>query len=216
MERLPAIRPAELGRAAFAIVLAAVWLAMLLLGRGPLDRSIYQALYVGGRPALIASARVFTALGEPTVLIVAGFLVALWLWRSRDPRLAKVLLLVVLVGRGLAELQKYWIARARPTLEPHLVIVKTSSFPSGHATSSMIFYLTLALMLTAGTRWHRVAALGAVLVSLLVGLSRVMLGVHWPSDVVGGWAFGMLWVLLTLRLTERLFRADSSSGEKAL
>jgi len=73
----------------------------------------------------------------------------------------------------------------------------------------MIFYLTLALALTAGTRWHRVAAGGAVLLSLLIGTSRVMLGVHWPSDVIGGWAFGMLWVLLTLRLTERLFHADS-------
>ena len=77
--------------------------------------------------------------------------------------------------------------------------MKTSSFPSGHATSSMIFYLTLALALTAGTRWQRVAAAGAILLSLLVGTSRVMLGVHWPSDVIGGWAFGMLWVLLTLQ-----------------
>ena len=64
----------------------------------------------------------------------------------------------------------------------------------------MIFYLALALALTAGTRWHRPAAAAAVLLSLLIGTSRVMLGVHWPSDVVGGWAFGLLWVLLTLRL----------------
>jgi undecaprenyl-diphosphatase len=64
----------------------------------------------------------------------------------------------------------------------------------------------MALALTAGTRWHRAAAAGAVLLSLLVGISRVMLGVHWPSDVIGGWAFGMLWVLLTLRLAGRLVR----------
>jgi undecaprenyl-diphosphatase len=70
----------------------------------------------------------------------------------------------------------------------------------------MIFYLAMALALTAGTRWHRAAAAGAVLLSLLVGISRVMLGVHWPSDVIGGWAFGMLWVLLTLRLAGRLVR----------
>ena len=125
---------------------------------------------------------------------------------ARPARLALVLLLITLIGRGLSEVQKYWIARARPDLEPHLVVVKTSSFPSGHAASSMIFYLTLALVLAAGTRWHRVAAAGAVLLSLLIGISRVMLGVHWPSDVIGGWAFGMLWVLLTLRLAERLFR----------
>jgi undecaprenyl-diphosphatase len=82
-------------------------------------------------------------------------------------------------------------------------VVKTSSFPSGHATSSMIFYLTVALALTGGTRWHRTAVAGAVLLSLLIGTSRVMLGVHWPSDVIGGWAFGLLWVLLTLKLAGR-------------
>jgi undecaprenyl-diphosphatase len=113
-----------------------------------------------------------------------------------------VLFAIVMIGRGLSELQKYWIARARPDLDPHLVVVKTSSFPSGHATSSMIFYLTLALTLSFGRRWRREAIAGAVLLSLLVGTSRVMLGVHWPSDVIGGWAFGMLWVLLTLRIAE--------------
>ena len=87
------------------------------------------------------------------------------------------------------------------------MVVKTSSFPSGHAANSMIFYLALALVLTAGTRWHRPAAVAALLLSLLIGTSRVMLGVHWPSDVVGGWAFGLLWVLLTLRLAGRALKA---------
>jgi len=196
------------------VVLAAIWLAMLLLGRGALDRSLYEALYAGGRPALIIFARVFTFLGEPTVLVGAGFLLAAWLWHRGRGRFALGLLLVILVGRGMAEVQKYWIARARPALEPHLVVVKTSSFPSGHATSSMIFYLTVALALTP-REWRRPAAGGAVLLSLLVGLSRVMLGVHWPSDVVGGWSFGLLWVLLTLRPAERLF-GDSRAHPKQL
>ena len=202
-------RPAQLRLAAAAAALTALWLAMLLLGGGPLDRSIYEALYAGGSPALVTIARIFTFLGEPTVLVGAGFLVAAWLWRRKRLHLALALLLVILVGRGLSEVQKYWIARARPTLEPHLVVVKTSSFPSGHAASSMIFYLTLALALTAGTRWQRLAAALAIALSFLIGVSRVMLGVHWPSDVVGGWTFGMLWVLLTLRRAEHLFRVDS-------
>src|SRR6476659_767093 len=116
-------QPRHQWRFALAIVvLAVIWLGMLL-----------------------ALARIFTALGEPTGLVTAGFLVAGWIWWKRHPHLAFAILLIVLVGRGLAEAQKYWIARVRPDLEPHLVVVKTSSFPSGHATSSMIFYLTVAL-----------------------------------------------------------------------
>lgn len=191
------------------VALAAIWLTMLLGGTGSLDRAVYEALYAGHRPALLVVARISTALGEPTVLVTAGFLVAGWIWWRHHPHLALAILLIVLVGRGLAEAQKYVIARVRPDLEPHLVVVKTSSFPSGHATSSMIFYLTVALALTVGTRWHRAAAAGAILLSLLIGTSRVMLGVHWPSDVIGGWAFGMLWVLMTLRLAGRLVRADT-------
>jgi undecaprenyl-diphosphatase len=189
------------------LTLTAVWLAMLLWGGGgPLDRAVYEALYAGNRPTLVVVARMFTALGQPTVLIAAGVLCALGLWHWRRGRLAVLLVLIVTIGRALSEAQKYWIARVRPELEPHLVVVKTSSFPSGHATSSMIFYLAVAVALTAGTRWQRIAAGAAVLLSLLIGTSRVMLGVHWPSDVIGGWAFGLLWVLVTLRLAGRLFR----------
>lgn len=200
----------------FIIALTALWLAMLLFGGGPLDRSIYEALYAGHRPVLLKIALFLTFLGEPTVLVSAGFFVAAWLWWQRHHRLALVLLLIVLIGRGLGELQKYWIGRARPELEPHLVLVKTSSFPSGHATSSMIFYLTLALALTMNSRRHRFAAAGAILLSLLIGTSRVMLGVHWPSDVIGGWAFGMLWVIVTFGLSERQLRANSCGAVNQL
>jgi undecaprenyl-diphosphatase len=84
---------------------------MLAWGQGPLDRQLYEAFYAGNRPALIPVARFFTALGEPTVLVGAGFLVAGWLWRQKRWRLGVALLLVTLVGRGLSEVQKYTIAR---------------------------------------------------------------------------------------------------------
>ena len=187
-------------------MLAGVWLAMLLFGGGTLDRSLYEALYAGHRPALALAAHVLTSLGDPTVLIGAGVVAAVWLWIAGHRHLPWVLAAIVLVGRGLSEAQKYWIARVRPDLEPHLVVVKTSSFPSGHATSSMIFYTALAMTLSVGTGWHRPAVAGAILLSLMIGLSRVMLGVHWPSDVVGGWAFGLLWVLLTLRIAQRFVK----------
>lgn len=209
MQRVRRIRFASSWHGPAVVVLASIWLAMLLFEGGPVDRAICEALYAGGRPALVLIARIFTALGEPTVLIGAGFILALWLWWRNRARLAVALMSVILLGRGLSEVQKYGIGRGRPTLEPHLVVVQTPSFPSGHAGSSMIFYLTLTLALTSRGPWRWVAAACAVILSLLIGTSRVMLGVHWPSDVVGGWAFGALWVLLTVRRAERLFRVDS-------
>jgi undecaprenyl-diphosphatase len=215
--RLPEPSPAKKRRSVAAMIaLACTWLAALFLGRDSLDRRIYEALYAGGHPSLIAVARIFTALGEPTVLVTAGVILASWLWFRGRGRFALSLLLVILVGRGLSEVQKYWIARARPDFEPHLVAVKTPSFPSGHATSSMIFFLTLALALGPKGLWRRIAVAGAILFSLLIGTSRVMLGVHWPSDVIGGWSFGMLWVMLTLRRTEKLFGLDSRIPSKQL
>ena len=176
---------------------------MLLTGGGALDRQIYETLYAGRDPTMVAAGRFFTALGEPTVLIAASVVTAIWLWLKGHRHLPFAFVAITMVGRGASELQKYWIARARPDLETHLVVVKTSSFPSGHANSAMIFYLTIALILTQGTRWRSPAVALAIAVAILVGISRIVLGVHWPSDVVGGWAFGMLWVMMTLRLARR-------------
>lgn len=207
---------AGLWRVGALVVLACIWLAMLVYGRGALDRSIYEALYAGRYPELVTLARVFTALGQPTVLVSAGFIVAAFLWWRGRGRFAFGLLLVILVGRGLSEVQKYWIDRPRPDFEPHLVFERSPSFPSGHATSSMIFFLTIALALAPEGKSRRFAAAGAIILSLLIGTSRVMLGVHWPSDVIGGWSFGLLWVMLALSQMERLFGPDSRSRTKQL
>ena len=187
-----------------AAVLAAIWLAMLLGGTGFLDQRIYGALYAGDNPPLVAIARAVTWLGDPNVLIPATFVIAAGLWWHGHFRTGLTLIAVTLIGRGLNQVQKLEVSRIRPDLEPHLVIEQSNSFPSGHSSGSMIFFLTLALLLTHRGPWRRWAAAGAVLVAILVGISRVMLGVHWPSDVVGGWVFGLLWVLLTLRIAEDL------------
>jgi undecaprenyl-diphosphatase len=183
---------------------------MLLLGGGSLDRAVYEALYAGQHPALARAAEILTDLGSSRVLLIAALVGAICLLLIRQARIAIVFVVVMFVGRILNQLQKHWIARPRPELEQHLVSTNSHAFPSGHAANSMIFYVTFALVLTSGTRLERPALAAAVLLSLMIGISRVMLGVHWPSDVIGGWAFGAFWVLLAYRPAKRLLRADSA------
>lgn len=187
-----------------AAALAGLWLAMWLGGTGPIDRGVYRALYVGGHPQLIAAATGITLLGDPRLLIPAAFASALWLWRQGHAHSALTLLIVTLVGRAVNSVMKLDVGRARPDLLPHLAVEHTNSFPSGHSAGAITFFLALALLLThrRSDRLRWAAATVAVALAMLVGISRVMLGVHWPSDVVGGWAFGALWVIVTLRLAE--------------
>lgn len=187
-----------------AAALGLLWLAMMTAGSGAYDGRLLALLYAADRPLVRDVARAFTFLGEGPVLVLITVAVAGWLlWRG-SPRSGLVLIAVTLTGRALIDGQKYGIQRLRPEDLEHLVPVSSPSFPSAHAGNSMIVYLTLALVLARGTRWRGVAIACAVALSLLIGLSRSVLGVHWPSDVVGGWAFALLWVLLALPWAERL------------
>lgn len=189
---------------ALAALLGATWLAMMFGGTGPLDVRLYEALYQGGRPSLVSAARQVTLFGDPHFLIPMTIALALWLWWRGHRHSAMTLVAVTMVGRGVNALVKLDVARPRPTIEPHLVVETTNSFPSGHAAGSLTFFLTVALLLTHRGRWRRLAAGAAVAMAMIVGLTRVMLGVHWPSDVIGGWAFGGLWVIVTLRMAQDL------------
>lgn len=185
-----------------AAVLAALWLAMFLAGGGGWDRAILVGAYAGDRPWM-AAALFVTRLGDWEVLLAVSFFAAAWLMLKRRWRLAALLFGSTLAARLLVGAQKILLARVRPAENQHLVQVETLSFPSGHAANSMVVYLTLALLLVKGERQRRAAAVAAVALSLLIGISRVLLGVHWPSDVVGGWAFGLLWAMLLWREKDR-------------
>ena len=189
-----------------AVLLALLWFAMLTVGTGTADDDLYRALYAGGHPMLVAVAYGFTTLGSAWVTVPAGLAAFGYLAWARRKHDAIATFLVIAVGRILVEAQKYSIARLRPEDEVHLVPVSTPSFPSGHSANSMIVCLTLAIVFFGRTRWKYGAAALAVLLSICIGLSRVMLGVHWPTDVIGGWAFGLLWVMLALPRAERLAR----------
>ena len=139
-----------------------------------------------------------TTLGGGTVLTIA-VVVTLGALAVRKLWLTAALVLAATVSGSLAvDLAKQVVARPRPDVVPHLVEVSSLSFPSGHSANSAIVYLTLATLLTqaipaAGLRRYVIGV--AVLLVTAIGISRVYLGVHWPSDVLAGWSFGTLWAL---------------------
>ena len=188
--------------AVLVAVLAALWFAAFIEGAGPVDRALLGELYAGHRPLLAAAARILAEVGggyvvTPLVVLTAAAIA----WRGRG-RLALVLLVGNSVGRLLVEFQKYELGRARPDLNPHLVTVYTLSFPSAHSANAVLTYVAMALMLPR-TQEQRIRWLvPAAILAFCIGLSRVMLGVHWPSDVIAGWSFGLLWTLLMVALAD--------------
>ena len=192
-----------------AAALAALWLAMLLLGTGDVDREVLMALYAGDEPWLALGAIGLSYLGTwPTVVVVTVLGAALLLYRGKR-RAALVLLVASFSGRLLVILEKAYFARLRPEEHLRMVEVHYQSFPSGHAANSMIAYLGLAVLAFDDPHHRRWAIAGALLLSVLIGFSRPMLGVHWPSDVIAGWAFGLFWTLLVLGVSWRLERRAS-------
>ena len=183
--------------------LAGLWLAMLLLGAGEVDRSILLAFYAGDEPWLALAALGFTYLGNWPTVVVVTVLGAVWLLYPGHRRGALLLLIASFTGRLLVILEKAYFARLRPEENLRLAEVSYQSFPSGHAANSMIVYLGIALLAFDNPAQRRWAVAAAVLISLLVGVSRPMLGVHWPSDIVAGWSFGAFWLLLVLTIGER-------------
>ncbi|WP_011581534.1 MULTISPECIES: phosphatase PAP2 family protein [Chelativorans] len=152
-----------------------------------------------GPPWLEEAALEVTALGGYTLIIltVAAVVGLLLVTRRHGPALYTIL--SVGTGSLASFLSKQFYDRARPDLVPQLDIVHTASFPSGHAMVTTVAYLTLAALVIRFVHDLRVriyVAGVAVFVSLIVGVSRVYLGVHWPSDVAAGWALGVAWASL--------------------
>jgi undecaprenyl-diphosphatase len=147
-----------------------------------------------------------TRLGDAATLMTILGLVVAWLAYARRWRLAISLAGIVIGGRIAVELMKLAIQRERPFFTPYPVDTVSLSFPSGHAGNSMITFLALALI-AAPPRYRGSAAAAAIVTSIAVGSTRPLLGVHWPTDVIGGWTFGIAWVLIGAELSRRWIAA---------
>lgn len=200
----PVLLGAGVAAAAVALLLAAAWLAE---GRWPFgwDRDIMLGLRRwGGPPWLREAARDVTALGSGTVLTTIVVAVAGLLLVQRHRLTALSLAAAAWSGSVAVSLLKAQVGRPRPAIVEHWAIVDNASFPSGHAASSAVIYLTLAALAAQVTqaravRGYLIAA--AILLVGAIGISRVYLGVHWPSDVLAGWSFGTLWAIGWWRAT---------------
>lgn len=182
---------------------------LLLLFRQPSDvsapigpswvaQSVVEITTLGGYPVLVT-----------LVTAIAGFLLV---YRKFGP--AIFMLASIISGTVVSHLLKIVYDRPRPDIVDHLVATHTASFPSGHATMSAVVYLTLATMivrLVDDVAVRIYVILMAVLLTFMVGMSRIYLGVHWPSDVIAGWALGTAWACSSW-LAVTALRALSARG----
>lgn len=152
-----------------------------------------------GPPWFEEMGRDFTALGGVGIVGLVTGVVSLYLALARRWSTIWLILIAVVGSLILNQLLKAGFNRPRPDLVPHGMVVYYASFPSGHAMLAASVYLTLGALLARLQQQRSQAILimsTAILVTVLVGISRVYLAVHWPSDVLAGWAAGSIWATI--------------------
>lgn len=187
--------------------------SLLLLLRAPGDLSDPI-----GPPFLEEIGRDLTALGGVVVLALTTFAVAGFFLLRRQ--YGSMIYLLASVGGGIlvSTLAKEAFSRPRPDLVPQGSIVMTTSFPSGHSMMAAVVYLTLGVLIARvlPQRRLKIYVLSvAIFVTLLVGISRVYLGVHWPTDVLAGWLVGAAWATACLLVARLLARRGSVPPERS-
>jgi len=189
------------------------------------DRAVMLALRDPGDPAnplgpswVEFLARDLTALGGTAVLVLLTLAALGFLLLSRRWGAAVFLTLSMIGGTVLSSALKSIFDRPRPDLVPHAVEVSSASFPSGHAMLSAVAYLTLGALIAEvmpQPRFRIYLLLWAVFLTLLVGTTRVYLGVHWPTDVLAGWCIGAAWALLCASVAYWMQRRGVIEGSRA-
>lgn len=165
-------------------------------------------------PFLSAMMADWTALGSLALMIVISTVVVLLLLSIRDPAGAAHLALTVSASYLISIYVKGWFVRPRPSVVPQLIHASGFSYPSGHSVSSAALYVTLAVLAARHVDTHRARVVFFVLAGLVIGLvslSRVYLGVHYPSDTLGGSLMGAAWALAMAALFSRIYWGPRST-----
>ncbi len=190
------------------ILIAAVPLLGFAVTAGlgsPVDASLLRALALTRESSpdwLIAVMQWLSWVGDDGrrafFLLIFGGILAF----QRRPRAALVMIAAPALASLASSLMKSGFDRARPSLFSHLDDFSSASFPSGHATSGAAIFILAALVIPYGSARLRIGS--AIAIMVLIGISRPMLGVHWPSDVVGGWMLGAGVALLAAEFVRRM------------
>ena len=212
---------------AAALVLVTVpfgWLLNQVEGNGSLvrlDTSAAKSLHGWAQesPGPIGVLKALSVLGSPVWLFAIAGVAAAVLWRLGRPRSVLFLAVTAVSGGLLNTAVKIAVNRPRPSLVDPVATADGRSFPSGHATSSTIVYgaLVLVLLPLLARRWRPAAAAAVAVLVVAIGFSRLALGVHYLSDVLGGHVLGMAWLLASVaafRLwrSERAVRTGGAGG----
>lgn len=200
---------------ALVVVVATVPLAILVRADHPglvefdleVSRAAQQA--TAADDLLLAGARAVTLLGEPVLLTVAAALLIAVLYRTGHRRLATFVLVARVGAMLLSTGLKLAVDRARPVFDEPVATALGASFPSGHALGSAAFYATIAVLLLP----RRAPLAAAALVAGAVAASRVLLGVHFPSDVTAGFMIGCGWVALCTAVFAVWRREQGAPGD---
>lgn len=161
------------------------------------DDAVLEQLYSLRNSTATAFFRTITHFGAPEASLIAATALSAWLIWRRNATNGMLALLFVYGSNLLAGITKVLFNRIRPDIWTPLIQEVTFAFPSGHATASAILAL-LITFLFRGSRWRRLIICGAILYVLIVGVSRLYLGVHYATDVLGGWLLAGAWYSLVL------------------
>lgn len=165
------------------------------------DNAVISCIHSFKSPLLLNFMFIITETGSLVWITTFSLLTIFWLWFNKKDKLSILFFMITIAGGGLLTyILKFFFHRARPSID-NLIDASGFSFPSGHAMGSMIFYGFIGYLVIRSERNKMTKVITSIfllLFILLIGISRIYLNVHYPSDVIAGFSAGLFWLILTI------------------